>query len=75
MFNTCIYTGEITAIHTQKLSFEHSINTFCGCSGAIIFLLDTDQVESAEGLGGKALAVHVGGHPNGSTRANVAFVI
>lgn len=75
MFNTCIYTGEITAVHTQKLSFEHSINTFCGCSGAIIFLLDTDQVESAEGLGGKALAVHVGGHPNDNTRANVAFVV
>ena len=60
MFNTCIYTGEITAVHTQKLSFEH---------------LDMDQVESAEGLGGKALAVHVGGHPNDNTRANVAFVV
>lgn len=75
LFDTCICTGEIAAVHTQKLSFEHSINAFCGCSGAIVFLLDTDQVESAEGLGGKALAVQVGGHPNDNTRANVAFIV
>mmetsp|Transcript_29645 Transcript_29645/g.45422 ORF Transcript_29645/g.45422 Transcript_29645/m.45422 type:complete len:323 (-) Transcript_29645:282-1250(-) len=70
-FITCIYTGKITKVHARGLSFEHSINTFCGCSGAVIFLLEDYQGARV----GKALAVHVGGHPNDSTRANVAFRI
>ncbi|CAB9522226.1 expressed unknown protein [Seminavis robusta] len=68
---TCIYTGEITEVHARGLSFEHSINTFCRCSGAVIFLLEEYQGGGA----GKALAIHVGGHPHDSTRANVAFRI
>lgn len=58
-----IYTGQITNVTPDKESFEHNINTFRGCSGAVIFLLDEDQ----EGVGiidndhGKAIAVHVGG--------------
>lgn len=37
-----IYTGEITGVSPGKEAFQHSINTFRGCSGAIIFLLDQD---------------------------------
>jgi hypothetical protein len=73
-----IYTGQITNVAPDGNAFEHDINTFRGCSGAIIFLLDMDQ----EGYGvdssdyGKAIAVHVGGDrlANG-TVTNLAFKI
>lgn len=60
-FAVSIYTGEITAVSPDKEVFRHSINTFRGCSGAIVFLLDKKQdglVE--EKYWGKAIGVHVG---------------
>ena len=58
-----IYTGQITRVSPGGEAFEHDINSFRGCSGAIIFLLDSDQdgygVKSSDY--GKAIAVHVGG--------------
>eukprot|EP00978_Attheya_sp_CCMP212_P008691 scaffold20426_cov47-Attheya_sp.AAC.7 len=73
-----IYTGQITNVSPGKEAFEHNINTFRGCSGAVIFLLDVDQ----EGHGviesdyGKAIAVHVGGDRlAGGTIVNFAFKI
>jgi hypothetical protein len=32
-----IYTGQITNVSPGKEAFEHNINTFRGCSGAVIF--------------------------------------
>ena len=73
-----IYTGQITNVSPGKEAFEHNINAFRGCSGAVIFLLDVDQ----EGFGviendyGKAIAVHVGGDRlSGGTIVNFAFKI
>lgn len=71
--------GEITVVHDNQYgSFEHSINTYRGCSGAIIFLLDKNQ-QSEEILlhRGKAVGVHAGGKPVwvGGLRANVGFRI
>lgn len=73
-----IYTGEITNVSPGKEAFEHSINTFRGCSGAVIFLLDQGQ----EGCGvvesdyGKAIAVHVGGEElSNGTIVNFGFKI
>jgi hypothetical protein len=71
-----IYTGEITRVCEGGTCFEHNVNTFAGCSGAIVFLLDRDQ----EAFGvveddyGKAIAVHVGGDDVGTVR-NFAFTI
>jgi hypothetical protein len=72
------YTGQIMNVSPDKTAFEHNINAFRGCSGAVIFLLDVDQ----EGLGviendyGKAIAVHVGGDRlSGGTIVNFAFKI
>mmetsp|Transcript_46239 Transcript_46239/g.112932 ORF Transcript_46239/g.112932 Transcript_46239/m.112932 type:complete len:348 (+) Transcript_46239:31-1074(+) len=73
-----IYTGEITRVCEGGDCFEHNINTFSGCSGALVFLLDKNQ----EGFGvvdqdhGKAIAVHVGGDEvGGGTVSNFAFKI
>lgn len=71
-----IYTGEITQVAPNGETFQHNINTFRGCSGALIFLLDVGQ----DGYGvnssdyGKAVAVHVGGErfDNGKV-VNFAF--
>jgi hypothetical protein len=45
---------------------EYDVNSFKGCSGAIVFLLDTDQPNDS-GVTvkdyGTAIAVHAGGHP------------
>jgi len=58
-----VYTGQITKVSPGGEAFEHSINTFRGCSGAVIFLLDQGQEEHGvmESDYGKAIAVHVGG--------------
>jgi hypothetical protein len=55
-----MYSGSITAVGRNHI--EHTINTYPGCSGAIIFLLDsTDQLDSVDQADlGKAIAVHVG---------------
>jgi hypothetical protein len=73
-----VYTGEITRVCAGGDCFEHNVNTFRGCSGAIVFLLDQNQ----DGFGileedyGKAIAVHVGGDEvdEGDAR-NFAFKI
>jgi hypothetical protein len=57
-----VHTGCITRLSEDNSAFEHDINTFAGCSGAIVFLLDQNQnglVDSRHF--GKAIAVHVGG--------------
>ena len=58
-----IYTGQITHVSLNGNAFEHNINTFDGCSEAVIFLLDQDQdrngVISADR--GKAIGIHAGG--------------
>lgn len=41
-----ILTGEITAIYEGGKVFRHNINTYPGCSGAVIFLRDKNQRES-----------------------------
>ena len=73
-----IYTGQIMNVSPDNTAFEHNINSFRGCSGAVIFLLDVDQ----EGCGvvdndyGKAIAVHVGGDRlSDGTIVNFAFKI
>lgn len=66
-----IYTGEILLVGRDHV--EHNINTFTGCAGAIIFLLDKDQPSSVTSHDcGKAIAVHAGAHPTLRTR-NLAF--
>ncbi|CAB9506925.1 expressed unknown protein [Seminavis robusta] len=56
------YTGEIIRISDDRRVIEHDINTYKGCSGAIIFLLDKKQptglVNSQDH--GKAIAIHAG---------------
>jgi hypothetical protein len=60
-----IYTGKITMVSTHHI--EYDINSFEGCSGAVVFLLglETQPVDSGVTLDdvGKAIAVHVGAHP------------
>ena len=46
-----LYTGVITVVGEDHI--EYTINTFKGCSGAIVFLLDGPHR-------GKAIAIHVG---------------
>ena len=50
-----LYSGEITHVGVDHI--EHNINTYKGCSGAIVFLLDGEHR-------GKAIAVHVGYEKN-----------
>jgi hypothetical protein len=67
----CIYTGEVTEISANGQSFSHNINTFEGCSGAVVFLLDRNQeVELEEKFHGMAVGVHVGGLDSTN---NIAF--
>lgn len=62
-----IQTGVVTAVYGSKREvFAHNINTYEGCSGAIIFLLDKDQSDqSPESVEkddkGKAIGVHAAG--------------
>lgn len=57
-----IYTGKITYVGKQHI--EYTCNTFTGCSGALVFLLDEDQPNSVQRCDyGKAIAVHSGSHP------------
>ena len=57
----CIYTGEVTEISASRKTFCHNINTFEGCSGAVVFLLDRNQEVGLEAFHGMAVGVHVGG--------------
>jgi hypothetical protein len=68
-----IQTGTILAVSGDGSFFTHDINTYKGCSGAVVFLLDKKQPDSVNVLDyGKAIAVH--GAP-AAHDANVAFTI
>ena len=63
-----IYTGEIIRVSKDGQVIEHDINTYKGCSGAIIFLLDKNQDELVDrGDYGKAIAIHAGSTNDEST--------
>lgn len=71
-----IYTGQITHVSPDGKAFEHNINTFAGCSGALVFLLDQDENGVISADEGKAIAVHVGGKIIAPGRiSNLAFKI
>jgi hypothetical protein len=59
-----IQTGVVTGVYGDGEVFSHSINTYEGCSGAVVFLLDKDQpAESVQEEDfGKAIGVHVAGY-------------
>jgi len=68
-----ICTGEI--LHVGKDFIEHDINSFTGCAGAVVFLLDMGQPDSVDPSDyGKAVAIHSGAHPVIGDR-NVGFLI
>eukprot|EP00978_Attheya_sp_CCMP212_P022339 scaffold66596_cov72-Attheya_sp.AAC.2 len=61
-FRVCIYTGQVTEVSANGQTFCHDINTFKGCSGAIIFLLDKNQSSDvAAEFHGRAVGINVGG--------------
>lgn len=73
-----IYTGQITHVSPDGKAFEHNINTFAGCSGAVVFLLDQDQDENGviSADHGKAIAIHAGGKNIAAGEiSNIAFKI
>ena len=73
-----IYTGKITRVSPDGTWFKHNMNSFRGCSGAIVFLLDKNQTDNGvvNQDFGKAVAVHVGGKYIGDgERSNLAFSI
>lgn len=68
-----LYTGLITYVGDDHI--EYDINTFTGCSGATVFLLDQGQPPSVQQCDyGRAVAVHAGAHPFMATR-NLGFKI
>jgi hypothetical protein len=68
-----IYTGEIKYVGPTHI--EYSINSFTGCAGCIVFLLDQDQPPSVDQNDwGKAIAIHSGAHPTMMDR-NFGFLI
>lgn len=70
----CIYTGAVTEVSERSGTFCHSINTFEGCSGAVIFLLDKGQegAPPKEVADGMVVGIHVGGL---DTTNNLAFLL
>lgn len=59
---TKVYAGEITWVGEHHI--EYDINSFEGCSGAIVFLLDEKQDASVPTHDyGRAIAIHAGTHP------------
>lgn len=53
-----LYTGEIAF---GEHHIEHNVNTYSGCSGSLIFLLDQDQPDSVDHDDfGKVIAIHIG---------------
>jgi hypothetical protein len=66
------YTGKILFVGDGYI--HPNINTFGGCSGGVVFLLDVDQPSSVlKSDYGKAIAIHMVGHP--TKPGNLAFVI
>lgn len=51
--DTRVFTGQSTKV--EKKHIEYDINTFSGCSGAAVFLLDEGSVNHC-----KVIAVHAG---------------
>ena len=67
-----IYTGEITKVRGDHI--EYDVNSFTGCSGAFVFLLDRNQPPSVQPCDyGCAVAVHAGSHPVLNSR-NIGFI-
>lgn len=71
-FQVCIYTGEVTEVSENGKTFCHDANTFRGCSGAIIFLLDQNQSVDAAEYRGKAVGINAGGL---DVNSNLGFLI
>lgn len=70
---SCIYTGAVTEISPNGKTFGHNINTYTGCSGAVVFLLDKDQPEDLDdSLHGLAVGIHTGGLDD---TTNLGFVL
>jgi hypothetical protein len=69
-----IYTGKIEFVGTKHI--EYDINSFTGCSGAVVLLLDgEDQHHSVQTCDhGKAIAIHGGAHPTRTDR-NLGFLL
>jgi hypothetical protein len=68
-----VYTGKITFVGDNHI--EYDINTFTGCSGSVVFLLDMDQPSPVEPNDhGCAIAIHAGAHPSLRNR-NYGFII
>jgi hypothetical protein len=68
-----IQTGVITGVARDGSFFTHDINTYKGCSGGIVFLLDVDQPSTVrEEDYGKAIGVHGAG---AAEDTNVAFAL
>jgi hypothetical protein len=69
-----IYAGEIKYIGEYHI--EYDLDSFEGCFGAIVFLLDSGQPESVtEADYGKAIAVHSGAHPDKHLKRNIGFLL
>jgi hypothetical protein len=69
-----IYTGKIKYVGVTQI--EYDINSFTGCSWAVVFLLDEHQPEDSvqECDYGKAVAIHAGAHPSQGDR-NYGFML
>jgi hypothetical protein len=67
-----IYRGQI--IYVGESHIEYDINSFTGCSGAIVFLLDKNQPPSVQSCDFGKAVVHSQSHPILSKR-NLGFKI
>jgi len=68
-----ILTGKITRVDGDRISYD--INSFGGCSGVLIFLLDKDQPDSVTTQDyGRAIAVHSGPDPD-HEKDNMGFLL
>jgi hypothetical protein len=68
-----IYTGGITYVGEKHI--EYDFNSFTGCAGAVVFLLDKNQPSSVQQCDyGKAIVIHSGAHPFLASR-NFGFMI
>jgi hypothetical protein len=80
----CIYTGKIVRVSLDCKTFEHNNNTFKGCAGAVIFLLDKNQPDVlatrttlGQSLCGAAIGIHVGAPADkiAGSNVNIGFVL
>jgi hypothetical protein len=67
-----IYVGEVTEVSEQSDTFCHSIISFEGCAGAVVFLLDQGQDAPQEVADGVAVGIHVGGLDRNN---NIGFML